>query len=121
MLVFAGLPILIVAIVTVVVFATTKPRAPRQPIDPPAGLVAGAMPCRVGTGTDGRRIHLPMSEPTDGDISPCLQLACAECGTPYQEGGSAQVHFSSPRRAIETARARGWTLAGYRVRCRRCA
>jgi hypothetical protein len=117
LLVFVGAPAAIFLTITAIVWGVSRPRPFPDPERPPVGITAEASPCSVHTDADGRKVHEPAPE---GINDLCWRLACAECGTPYREGPE-DVHFTGPRQAITVARHRGWTLAGHRMRCRRCA
>lgn len=117
LLVFVGAPAAIFLAITAVVFRVSRPRQHPEPEGPPVGITPESDTCSVRTEAAGRKVHEPAP---DGTGVQCWRLACAECRTPYQERGE-DVHFSSPSQAVEVARYRGWTLGGYRIRCRRCA
>jgi hypothetical protein len=118
LLVFLATPLAIVGLITGLVFAIARRDVRRPPEGLPVGITAVSSHCDVHTEADGRVIH----EPANGDSGgrTCWTLACAECGTRYQEGPH-EAHFTGPRQAITIAGARGWALAGHRMRCPRCA
>ena len=117
-LVFAGIPILIFVAIMIVVFTFTPRQRPRPPDGPPAGITREPGACDVAIDADGREVHEPASG--ESDRPPCWTLACAECTTAYREGPN-DIHFIHPNQAVNTACSQGWVLAGYRMRCRRCA
>jgi hypothetical protein len=119
-LIFAGIPLAIVGLITLVVFATTA-RRPRPRPQPPVGLVAEPTPCRRTTRPDGREVHEPEPHPASGQPGKvCWTLRCAECGIEYREDADP-VHFTGPLQAITLTAGRGWKLAGARMRCPSCA
>lgn len=114
MLVFLGVPLAIVGVIVAAVFVAAPRDQRRDAPGPPVGTALASHPCAV----DESGTH---EEAAPGDCGPrCWTLACAECRTPYQEGGSA-VHFTSAEHAVAVACARGWVQAGHRMRCRNCS
>lgn len=117
-LVFGIVPLALFGLITAAVYLTTTRRPVRAPTGPPIGLSIETTPCVVATDADGSERHEPAASSGEGTL--CWMLVCAECARHYQEGAQ-DVHFSSLREAVEIACARGWTLAGHRMRCHRCA
>lgn len=118
LLVFVATPLAIIGLITGLVFAIAGRDESSPPSGPPAGIAPERGPCDVRPQAGGDVIHEPAS--TDTGRRTCWTLACAECGTPYQEGPH-DVHFANAWQAITVARYRGWMLAGHRMRCPRCA
>jgi hypothetical protein len=118
LLVFLGIPVVLIVGITGLVFALTSRERPRPPDGPPAGITRAPHPCDVATDTNGVKVHEPASG--ESDRPACWTLACAECATAYREGEN-EVHFTHPEQAVTIARSQGWVLAGHRMRCRRCA
>jgi hypothetical protein len=118
LLVFLGIPVVLVAGITGLVFAVTRRVHSPPPDGPPLGIAPTPGPCDVRTDAHGRQVHEPAS--SESDRPTCWTLTCAECATSYREG-EHDVHFTHPDQAVTVARSRGWVLAGHRMRCRRCA
>lgn len=110
-LIFAGAPAAIVAVIAALVFASNpRPGPPRT--SPPVGIAVEPVACAVRHTGDGREDHDP--------AAPCWTMRCAECGVRYTEGANV-VHFTGPLQAISVSAAHSWRLAGARMRCPRCA
>ena len=117
LLVFLGIPLAVVGLIFAAVYATA-PRGRRpDPPGPPVGTTVAPHPCVVDADGDVERHEVAAA---DDSGSRCWTLACAECATPYQEGRD-DVHFTGPEHAVAVACARGWVLAGHRMRCRNCS
>lgn len=123
LLVFVGIPVAILGLITVVVYVPAAHHRPRAPVGPPVGVALVPEPCEVHTDTTGRVTHQPVKpggeNPARADER-CWTVACAECGTPFREGAD-DVHFADIGHAVAFAKAGGWVLAGRRMRCRNCA
>jgi hypothetical protein len=113
-----GIPLVLFASITGLVYALTSRERPRPPDGPPVGITPAPQPCDVVTDADGHEVHEPASG--ESDRPPCWTLAYAECATAYREGEN-DVHFTHPDQAVTVACSRGWVLAGHRMRCRRRA
>lgn len=118
-LVFGGIPLAIVGVIAAAVFAAAPGRASHQP-EPPVGIIAEQVPCKVKTTDDGLVVHDASDEPSQPPARVCWTVRCAECGIRYSEGSYA-VHFTGPVHGISVTAAHGWRLAGARIRCPKCA
>jgi hypothetical protein len=118
LLVFLGIPVVLVAGITGLVFALTRHEPSQQSAGPPLGIAPAPGRCDVRTDAHGGTLHEPAS--SESDHPTCWTLTCAECATAFREG-EHDVHFSHPDQAVTVACSRGWVLAGHRMRCRRCA
>lgn len=115
-LIFAGLPAAIFGTIAVVVFGAVPRRTLREPEPPPVGTRTHEVSCVVRETDGGRAVHEPGTE----EGRKCWTVQCAECGLRYTEGAD-DVHFTGPLHGVSTVSARGWRLAGARLRCPRCA
>lgn len=134
-LVFAGVPLGITLLITVLVYAAAgRIKAPRDwfgrrgtngPQSHAAldGFVAEPTRCWVGTDGGNREVH--HASPPEAAGSPreldsvCWSLRCAVCGLPYRDGPDL-MHFTGPSHAVTVARTEGWVLIGRRMHCRSC-
>lgn len=117
LLVFLGIPLGIVGLIAAIVYAA-HPRQPRPThLGPPVGVAGAPDPCTVHIDERGREVHEPAMGPGGGTT--CWTLSCAECATSYREG-TDDVHFTGAGHAVAVGTARGWVLAGHRMRCRNC-
>lgn len=117
--IFAGAPLAIFGIIVAAVYASTARATPRRP-DPPVGITVEQEPCTVHRAEDGSEVHERATGPATDRARVCWTVRCAECGTGYSEGAKS-VHFTGPGHAVSVTDARGWRLAGARMRCPRCA
>ena len=118
-LVFGGIPLAIVGVIAAAVFAAAPRRASQQ-FKPPVGIIAEQAPCDVRSTDDGRQVHDVSDEPLQASARVCWTVSCAECGIRYCDGAYA-VHFTGPVHGISVTAARGWRLAGARMRCPKCS
>lgn len=114
-LIFAGLPAAVVGLVFAAVVLSNGRERPHDP-GIVVGLVHQEVGCAVETDAEGHVVH----EPRPGAAPTCFTARCAECQAVHRDGTGA-VHFAGRRQGTETVLARGWRLAGPRLRCPRCA
>lgn len=115
LLIFAGAPAAVVGLLYAAVVLTNGRDRPHDP-DIVVGPVRQEAGCAVGTDAGGRQVH----EPRPGTDPTCFTVRCAECHAVHRDGPD-DVHFAGPREGTDTVLAKGWRLAGPRLRCPRCA
>lgn len=113
-LIFGGAP---AAIFGIIVAAVTLTSGAKHPYDPfvIVGLVREETGCVPTTDGAGREVH----EPQPGSAPTCFTARCAECRTVHRHGAH-DVHFRRRQECVDHLTARGWRLAGPRLRCPRC-
>ncbi|MFC4950957.1 hypothetical protein [Pseudonocardia sp. GCM10023141] len=113
-LVFVGIPAAIFGLVAVAVVLSSGRSRPYDPYVV-IGAVREETGCAIRTDADGRQVH----EPRPGTTPTCVTARCAECRTVFRDGAH-DVHFAGRGECVATVTARGWRLAGPRLRCPSC-
>lgn len=122
---FGGVPLAVVALVVVAVYAVERRPGRRAPfrgvLDVTGqGIRPNTRVCAITRDAQGRETHhdAPTAAAVRADAA-CWTARCPVCGQDYREGGS-EVHFATSAEAVTVLRARGWSPTAAGLRCPAC-
>lgn len=125
-LLFVGVPLLVVLAVSAAAIAAERRRQRRAATIParhPTGIDPNTTPCVITRTGDHGEVHDDAPAPAADQRqrgAPCWRVRCAICGDDYREGGEL-VHFATAELAFTVIVARGWAIVTEKVRCPACS